>query len=260
VLDPNHVRAANQLFTLQVEAGRLRDGYDSSTKLVGQRNDSGEAHFGLSYVLRYGGLLEESARACERAIALDPTNAWFRSCALPFMLLGRYDRALDFIRLDAGSEWATLVTRIVYQRMGRRTEAREQHARARPEMLGPVAPEIFYDLLSRCLDGAPPDAQGQLSEDDVRTFFRRQDPEPLYFWASDLASCGHLPPAVRMLRESIRRNYCAYPAIEIDPMFTPIRTSREFGEVVAAAKACRAAFEAHVNANPVADAAGSGRR
>ena len=248
-LDPNHIQAIVGLINLQVEAGRLRDAYDNATKLVAQRTDSGEAHFAMSYVLRYGGMLEESARECERAIALDSTNTLFRSCGNPFMLLGKYERAHDFIRLDGGSEWATLVTRILYQRMGRRKEAGEQHARTSSEVYRRLGPEAYYDLLTRCLADAATDAQGRLSEDDVRTFLLvREDSEPLYFWASDLASCGHVAPALRLLRESIRRGYCAYPAIETDHMLAAIRTSPEYGELVDAARVCRAVFEEHVRA------------
>jgi hypothetical protein len=77
-------------------------------------------------VLRYGGLLEESARECEQAVSRDPTNPLFRSCAAPLLLLGRYDRALDYVRLDSGSDWTMVLTRLIYQRMGRRTDARQQ--------------------------------------------------------------------------------------------------------------------------------------
>jgi len=248
-LDPNHVPATVQLFGLQVEAGRLQDGYDSAMKLVAQRPESGEAHYALSYVLRYGGMLEESARECEQAVSRDPSNKLFRSCAQPFMLVGRYDRALDFVRLDAGSEWAKVITRVVYQRMGRRDDARAQHDQLAPEYLREMAPESVHGLLGRCLSGAAPDNLGRLSDEDVKTFLTvRQDPEPLYFWASDLAYCGYTAPAVQLLRESIRRNYCAVLAIQTDPPFTAIRNSAEYGELLDAARACRTRFHDYVTA------------
>ena len=248
-LDPNYTAAAVRLFILQVEAGRLQDGYDSAMQLVAQHPDSGEAHFALSYVLRYGGLLEESARECEQAVSRDPTNPLFRTVRQPFMLLARYDRALDYVRLDSGSELSMLLTRFIYERMGRRTDARDQHDRLPPEYLRGMAPDMFHGLLSRCLAGAAPDKQGHVSDDDVRTFLNvREDPEPLYFWASDLAYCGHTEPAIQLLRESIRRNFCA-SAIETDPTFAAIRNSPEYGELLAAAQACRARFREHVRAS-----------
>ena len=248
-LDPNHAAAAVSLFSLQVEAGRLQDGYDSAMKLVAQRPDSGEARFALSYVLRYGGLLEESARECEQAVSRDPTNPLFRTCAQPFMVLGRYDRALDFVRLDSGSELARVLTRLIYQRMGRRDDALEQHQRLAPEYLRGVAPASFHGLLARCLSGTAPDVQGRLSADDVRTFLTvREDPEPLYFWAADLVYCGYTAAAVTLLRESVRRNYCGVSAIEIDPMFAAIRGSAEYGELLGAARACRTRFRDYVRA------------
>ena len=152
-LDPHYMAAAVRLFTLQIEAGRLQDGYDAVKQLVAQHPDSGEAHFALSYVLRYGGLLEESARECEQAVSRDPTNPLFRTCAQPFMLLARYDRALDYARLESGTELSMLLTRLIYQRMGRRTDAREQHDRLPAEYLRGMAPEMLHGLLSRCLAG-----------------------------------------------------------------------------------------------------------
>jgi hypothetical protein len=124
----------------------------------------------VSYVLRYGGLLEEAASECEQAVSRDPTNSRFRSCVQPFMLLGRYERALDFVRLDSGSELSRVLTRLIYQRMGRREDARAQHAQMAPEYLRRLAPETFYGLLERCLSGSGPDRQGRLSDEDARTF------------------------------------------------------------------------------------------
>jgi tetratricopeptide (TPR) repeat protein len=247
-LDPSYIPASVRLLSLEIEAGRLLDGYDAASQLMTEHPASSEPHFALSYVLRYGGLLAESARECEEAVARDPTNRRFRTCASTFMLLGRYDRALDYARLDMGSELSMLLTRFIYQRMGRRADARAQHDRMPPEYVRGMAPAMFHGLLSRCLAGTAVDQQGHVTDDDVRTFLRvREDPEPLYFWASDLAYCGHTKPAIQLLREAIRRNFCA-SAIETDPTFATLRHSPEYGELLLAARACQRRFREHVEA------------
>jgi serine/threonine protein kinase len=247
-LDPDHTGVTSRLLNLQVEAGRLQDAYDSALKLVAKRPGSGEAHFALSYVLRYGGLIEEAARECEEAVSRDPMNPRFRTCAHIFMQLGRYDRALDFVRLDPESEVARVLTRLIYQRMGRRDDARLQHERLDPGFLRGVAPATFHGMIARCLSGADPGAERALGEHDVRTLLTiREDPEPLYFWASDLAYCGYTGPAVELLREAIRRNYCA-TSIEADPTFAAVRGTAEYGEILREAQACRDRFREHVTA------------
>jgi len=65
------------------------------------------AHFALSYVLRYGGMLQESRTSVIRALSLDPGNYQLRSCSLVFDLQGNSARAMDFLRLDLGSEWVS---------------------------------------------------------------------------------------------------------------------------------------------------------
>ena len=87
-LDPDHIPAAVALLVLQIDAGRLQDGYDIARRLVARRPDSGEVHFALSTVLRYGGLQEDAARECDAAISRDPTNPLFRTCSATFIQLG----------------------------------------------------------------------------------------------------------------------------------------------------------------------------
>ena len=137
---------------------------------------------------------------------------------------------------------------MIYQRMGRRDDALEQHQGWRRSISGDGAREL--PRVARAVSlGRAPDVQGQLSDDDVRTFLTvREDPEPLYFWAGDLVYCGYTAPALTLLRESIRRNYCAVSAIEIDPMFAAIRNNAGYGELLGAARACRTRFRDHVRA------------
>ena len=236
-LDPNHMQATLGLLHLQVEVGRGIDAYDSTAKLVQQRPESAAAHFSFGLLLRYAGLIDDAARECDRAMALDPASNAIRSCFVPFMLLERYDRALDFIRSDAGSAWAASASRLVYQRMGRRTEAREELARSGPKPA---------KRLTSCLDGASPAVPGEISDQELKEALAHQDPERLYFDASDLAYCGYPASSVRLLDEAIRRNYCAYPAIDTDPTFASIRPRPEFAQLREAARACRTRFEEHV--------------
>jgi hypothetical protein len=79
----------------------------------------------MAYVYRYAGMLEQSTKECDTALALDPGNYIYRSCAWPFMELGNTRRAADFIRLDAGSEWSTYVLPSLLLREGKLAEARD---------------------------------------------------------------------------------------------------------------------------------------
>ena len=143
-LDPNRMMAASNLITARVERGELGRAYDAATDLVRRRPQSADAHFALSYVLRYAGMLEKSAQECNTARQLDPGNFAFRSCAWSFLEMGKTDRAMDFVHLDAGSEWAAWVTPYIYLAEGNVTEAR-----AAAKNMGKV-PTYHRDLMEAC--------------------------------------------------------------------------------------------------------------
>jgi eukaryotic-like serine/threonine-protein kinase len=105
-LDPNLLDAASQLISGRVERGELVDSYGEALALVNRFPDSSQSHFALGYVLRYAGLLDEATRECDKALALDSTDTRIRSCALPFIWLGQYEKAMKFVQVDQGSEWA----------------------------------------------------------------------------------------------------------------------------------------------------------
>src|SRR5205807_2036710 len=83
-----------------LEWGDLGRAYDAASDLVRRRPQSADAHFALSYVLRYAGMLAESTQECNTARQLDPGNFLFRSCAWSFLEMGKMDRAMDFVQLD----------------------------------------------------------------------------------------------------------------------------------------------------------------
>jgi TolB-like protein len=124
-LDPNYIFAVAWLITNRVDQGELAKAYQDAEALVATHPEKAEAHFALAYVLRYGGAVEESAHECETALSLDPGNFMLRSCSFTFDQLGNYSRAMDFIQLDAGSEWASDNTMRHDVRDGKLAQAKE---------------------------------------------------------------------------------------------------------------------------------------
>ena len=240
-LDPNRVLAARQLIANRVERGELGKAYQAAQALVKLRPESGEAHFAMSYVYRYAGMLEQAASECNTATALDPGNYAFRSCAWAFMELGKTERAEEFVRLDAGSEWAAYVTPSILLREGKIQEARE----AVKHM--PTAPRYHRDLLEACLQLRAPSELDRIAQEDETNLPSDPDAETWYYQGTVLAFCGKKQAALHMLEAAVGQNYCAYSNLLSDPLLAKLRADPAFDKVLTAAAACQEAVRASVN-------------
>lgn len=238
-LDPNGT--ANSI-NLTVEHGDLLEGYDKARRLLARRPDASMAHFQMAYVYRYAGLLDQAARECDAAMAIDPGNFIFRSCSKVFMYEGNYPRAQVFLDLDGNSGWS------VRQRM---------HFALRQKNL-PLA----LALAIIAVDGGYKDAQVVLTElnhespkalqaagAQAETFAAGQDdPEEKYEVAAMLSFTGQADRAMRVLDAAIRKNYCGTSLLDSDPLIAPLRTRKDFPQLKALAEACQENFLAHVKA------------
>ena len=238
-LDPNLTAAANSLILLRVEGGDLNGAWDEASRTVSRRPSDAEAHFALGYVLRYAGMLEESARECETALSLDSKNPRWRSCGVTYALLGNYARARTFLNVDAGSEFSGRQLTWLLVREGKPEDA----ARIRATELG--RSDAYPRWLSACLARRPPSADGPLPVDVREEFATGRDSEPRFNVASRVAFCGDRESALHLLRKAVEGNYCSYPAMDRDPLFDSIRKTPEFAEIRRAAMACHQRFLAH---------------
>ena len=120
-LDPEYVAASAGLVLGRTERGDLVQAHRQAVELVRRRPDSIDAHFVLSYVLRYAGRLDESAMECDTAFLLDPRTqtSGLRSCAFVFVLLGDYAKAKKYADLDHGSDFAKALTILMLVRDGK---------------------------------------------------------------------------------------------------------------------------------------------
>ncbi|HET7891279.1 MAG TPA: protein kinase [Candidatus Sulfotelmatobacter sp.] len=236
-LDPNRVMAASNLITNRVERGELGRAYDAATDLVRRRPQSADAHFALSYVLRYAGMLDRSTQECNTARSLDPGNFSFRSCAWSFLEMGKTDRAMDFVHLDAGSEWAAWVTPYVYLAEGNLAEA---HASAKNMA---KASTYHRDLMEACTAAQHPADLARIVRENESSVMMELDPEAWYHTGALMAACGQTEPALRLLKAAVQQNYCAYSALLDDPLLKALRKETAFNEVLTAAANCQAVLK-----------------
>jgi serine/threonine protein kinase/Tfp pilus assembly protein PilF len=234
-LDPNRIVAAGQLINNHVERGELGKAYKEAQAFVKSRPDSAQAHFTVSYVFRYAGMLEQSVSECNTALALDPGNYAFRSCAWAFMELGKTEQAADFVRLDAGSEWAAYATPSILLREGKVQEAREAVKKM------PTTPRYHRDLLEACLGLRPASELDRIAHDDETNLPSDADPETWYYQGAILAYCGKKSAALHMLQAAVEQNYCAYSNLLYDPLLAKLRTDTAFDKVLTEAGNCQEA-------------------
>jgi TolB-like protein len=236
-LDPNLVAAASNLITNRVERGDLGRAYNEATDLVQRRPQSADSHFALSYVLRYAGMQERAEQECDTARSLDPGNFSFRSCAWAFLELGKTDRAMDFVHLDAGSEWAAWVTSYVYLAEG-------NVARARESVKNVAKTTVYHrDLLAACTQAQRPADLDRIVREAESSVMMEADPEQWYRIASLMAYCGQKEPALRLLKAAVQQNYCAYSALLDDPLLKDLRKDTAFNQVLTAGSACQEALK-----------------
>jgi len=236
-LDPNRVMAASNLITNRVERGELGRAYDAATALVQRQPQSADAHFALSYVLRYAGMLEQSTQECKAARQLDPGNFAYRSCAWAFLEMGKTDGAMDFVHLDAGTEWAAWVTPYVHLAAGNLDEARNA-----ARNMG-KAPIYHRELMEACTAAQRPPDLARIVREAEASVAMEQDAEAWYHVGSLMAACGQNEPALRLLKAAVQQNYCAHSALLDDPLLKDLRKDTAFNEVLTASSNCQAVFK-----------------
>jgi eukaryotic-like serine/threonine-protein kinase len=226
-LDPKFTEAAANLVVLRVEGGDISGALEDADRILRARPDSARAHFTRGYVLRYAGLLEESARECDAALAIDPRDPGWRSCNFTFSQLGKYDRALEYSQLDGNSQWAALVASDTLMSAGRKEEAVAALKKVTDYARAPVERACWEDHPL-----AADDPQVRRAEEGLMA---ERDPEPKYFTARRFAYCGYRDAALRMLRAAVQNNYLAYPAMDRDPLLANVRNHPEYAAIRALA-------------------------
>jgi hypothetical protein len=230
--------AAEGLVQNQVERGELSKAYAAAVDLVKRRPNDADTHYSLSYVLRYAGLLEEATQECSTALGIRPGEYNYRSCAIAFSELGKNDRALEFLRLDSGSEFSRDNAPAIYLRQGDMERAKQAVLQMTDN------PSFLPNFLKACVNRESAGVTEKLAAEAEGKLLSERDPELKYIQGSILAYCGHPTIGMRFLRRAVEQNYCANTALQIDPLLRQIRGTPGFEQILSLSKQCQDKFMA----------------
>jgi TolB-like protein len=237
-LDPNNVLALQGAIITKTENGNLDEAYDAAKAFLVRRPDSASAHFAMAYLLRYAGLMEESAQECDRAMALDPNNREWRSCGSTFTVAGNYSRAEDFLRLDAGSEFA--------RNQDADNALRQGDVRKAAETV-PGTFAVKQRALAAFAAGRKQEA-ATIAREAAPARLAQRDSEQKFWSAGWIGYVGAREAALQLVRRAVEQNYCGALDAEKDPLYANLRSSPEFTQIMNQARQCREKFREHRNA------------
>jgi hypothetical protein len=153
-----------------------------------------------------------------------------------FSALSQFDRARDFARVDAGSEWSSNVEVHILLRQGN-TQAALDALRRLPDS------GFFHTrALQACYSKPRPSGSDQLftqAEKDVAGF---KDPEPRFATGVNYNACLGNAFSARLLKSAIASGFCGYENLQFDPLLANFRKSPEYPAVLAQAKQCQDQF------------------
>lgn len=235
-LDPNYITAYAHLARSHAERGNVDQAYVEAEQLLKMRPENSQAHFTMAYVLRYAGLLGEAGKECDTALSLDPGNYGLRSCAFAFFEQGKTQRAMDYLALDAGSEWYRNVLPTVLLREGTMDQAREASRHMTNNHVW------FGGLLQSCVGTRPTADLPNMVGDSAVALLSQRDPEFRYYQGSILAYCGQSDMAAQLIKSAIDQNYCASAALDYDPMLQKLRLTPSFTDLRKSSLECQKSF------------------
>jgi DNA-binding winged helix-turn-helix (wHTH) protein/tetratricopeptide (TPR) repeat protein len=238
-LDPEAFSAAVGVVKLRTEAGELEQAFEEAIRLVRRFESKAESHLALAYVYKYGGMLDASQRHCETAYARDPHNPDLRSCAYSFLYAGELDRVQAFLQADEGSYFSYWGTVLLNLRLGDDDAGLNAARRVSPD-------QHIRRFVETCLEGRRGAELDEAAAAFVAFWSGQRDPELAFGLAPMLEYCGRRQEALAFLVSATDKGFCAWPALDTDPIWVSLRSDPAFPRLRDDAVACHRRFRAIV--------------
>ncbi len=214
-LNPDLAIAHKAYAQLEVDLGRAADAVE---RLIPRARGAADAELfaGLVSPLRYSGMLEASAAAHRRALALDPKIR--TSVAHTWFLQHDYSR-LTSLKMEEYPYIAGIALAEVGQQKQAIAALRQLEEKS-TNRLGDFA------RTARTLIENDREASIAAAEHIVSSEF--SDPEGLYYLTRHLAHLNQADSALNLLERVVAGGFFCYPAMQTDPWLDPVRKNPKF--------------------------------
>lgn len=244
-LQPNLLTAKIYMANLLTDTGKPEQAVPLVQQVLAANSNLAEAHWELGYAYRYGGMLQESVRECERARKLDPSVKLTSSAINGYLYLGDFDTFLRSLPPANDSAYIEFYRGFALYHMHQWDGAAE-------------ALDHAYQLDSTMLQTQVGKALSHhiRHEDDkgIRLLTAAEnkatqrsigDAEAIYKFAQAYAELDDTPSALRTFRRSIEKGFFPYSYFVRDPLMANVRKRDEFQRELEKAHERSNAFKSH---------------
>ncbi len=230
--------ALGGLANLYADIGKTEKALDYAKQMLAINPNHALAHYSLSYLFRYVGMLEESKKEAEEAFTLDPQNPKFRSAGYTYFYLGNYEKAIQIFELDKGSVMAIAWKGFALYLMGQKKESLKYLNQAIV-----LEPEGHFGYHFKAIKAAiqSKKEEGLLNAkmlEDTNPY----DAEVWYNIANTYALLGDKESCVRALKRTIEGGFFCYSYMINDPLLKPLTDAPDVKELLELAKSKHETF------------------
>jgi len=231
-LQPAQIEARIYMANLFTDTGRVEQAIPLLREALKTNPNHAELHWELGYAYRFGGMLNESVSACERARALDPGVKRNSSALNAYLYLGQYDKFLESLPKTNDVAFISF-----YRGFGEYYKNNDQQAAKDFDHAFELDPTLLQAKIGKALSEAIGQQQSRglaiLREAENRIEERQVgDPEARYKIAQAYALLGDKDSALRILQLSVENGFFSYPYFTEDPLLNSLRKEPRFAQLM----------------------------
>ncbi len=237
--DSEQLLALGGLVGLYTDSGKTFQALDFAMRMLNVNPNHALAHFCLSYVLRFAGLLDEARAEGRAAMSLDPGNPHFRNLGNASFYARRYDEAVEFFSLDKDSFMSISWSGFALYLKGEKEkglEMMEYVVQREPDgHLGHHFGALMAGWRGEYEKGM---ALARLWEAPGH-----YDAEWWYNLANTYAVLGDLESCTRTLKRSVEGGFICYDYMANDPLLESMRSEPAIADLIEQARQKHLAFK-----------------